>query len=475
MISTRYFDKWTRRDASPSPRALSSCIALVILVAILAVPTTTSEAAESPSHERRPPRPNVLIFVTDDQRFDTLKHMPATRRLIGRKGVTFSNAFATTPLCCPARASIMTGRYAHNHNVRRNFQRRKLDMSTTVQHRLHEAGYLTSIVGKFLNSWNPTVTPPDFDRSILLTPVNSPFAQGTDAYYGSLFGINGRVRRVKRYATDFMRSRTTRILRQFNRRDRRPWMMFVNPFAPHSPAVPARRHDGAPVGGWHSSPAIRNRNRSEKAPDVRRRRFGPKREFAARQKRTLLAVDELVARVFKSMNRLSETRRTLVIFMSDNGMFWGEHGLQGKRFPYTHSIKIPMLMRWPGHVRPNSRTGRLVANIDIAPTVYDASGVEPAHVMDGRSLLSGERRKFVLLEHWEKTRWLSLRSRRYQYVEYFGRDGKELRFRELYNLKRDPWQLHNLLRTHPRRHREIASRLHRLLVRKAACRGAECL
>ena len=472
MNSTKLLDRWTRTDASTSPRALSSCIALVMLVTILVVSTPASAGPRTASRERRSPRPNVLIFVTDDQRFDTLKHMPATRRLIGRKGVTFRNAFATTPLCCPARASIMTGQYAHNHNVRRNFQRRKLDMSTTLQHNLHEAGYLTSIVGKFLNSWNPREMPPDFDRSVLLTPVNSPFAQGTNGYYDGLFSINGRVRRVNRYATDFMRSRTNKILRQFNRRDRRPWMMFVNPFAPHNPAVPARRHAGARVGAWRSNPAIRNRNRSEKAPDVRRRRFGPKREFAARQKRTLLAVDELVARAFMSLNRLGETRRTLVVFTSDNGMLWGEHGLQGKRFPYTHSTKIPMLMRWPGHVRSNLSAGQLVANVDIAPSVYHATGIEPAHVMDGRSLFSGARRRFVLLEHWEGTRWLSLRSRRYQYIEYY-KDG-ELRFRELYNLKRDPWQLNNLLRSHPRRHRDIAARLHRLLVRKAACDGAEC-
>ena len=472
MNSTKLLDRWTRKDAFQSSRAMSSCIALVVLVTILVVSTPASAGHGRASRERRSPRPNVLIFVTDDQRFDTMKHMRATRRLIGRKGVTYKNAFATTPLCCPARASIMTGRYAHNHNVRRNFQQRKLDMSTTLQHHLHEAGYFTSIVGKFLNNWNPTVRPPDFDQSVLLTPVNSPFAQGTNAYNDSLFGLNGRVRRVKRYSTDFIRSRTTRILRKFNRRDRRPWMMFVKPFAPHNPALPAGRHEEAPVGRWRSNPAIRNRNRSEKAPDVRSRRFGPKPEFATSQKRTLLAVDELVARVFKSLNRLGEARRTLVIFMSDNGIFWGEHRLQGKRFPYTHSIKIPLLMRWPGHIRPRSRTGRLVGNIDIAPTVYRATGVKPAHVMDGRSLLSGTRRRFILLEHWEKTQWRSLRSHRHQYIEYY-KDG-ELRFRELYNLKRDPWQLNNLLRSHPRRHRDIAARLHRLLVRKAACRGAEC-
>jgi arylsulfatase A-like enzyme len=315
--------------------------------------------------------------------------------------------------------------------------------------------------------------PPHFDQSALLAP----FARGSNSYYDTLFSINGRRRKVKRYSTDFIGSRTTKVLRHFNRRDRRPWLIYVNPFALHDPAVPARRHAGARMRGVRSNPAIRNRDQSGKAPDVRRQRDDRAwvRGFSVEQNRTLLAVDELVVEVFKQLTKLKEARRTLVIFMSDNGMLWGEHGLDGKRFPYTQSTKIPLLMRWPGHVRPRSSTGRLVANIDIAPTVYHATGVEPAHAMDGRSLLKRAKRRFLLMEHWEDTRWLSVRSRRYQYIEYYSGEGRRLRFRELYQLKRDPWQLRNLLRKNPRRHRPIASRFHRLLVRKAKCKGAECL
>ena len=419
-------------------------------------------------------RPNVLIFLTDDQRFGTTRAMKATRRLIGRKGLTFTNAHATTPLCCPSRASVMTGRYAHNHRVRRNFSGGNLKMSTTLQHDLSNAGYLTAIIGKFLNGWNPKRIPPDFDRSVLLTPVNSPFAYGTNAYTDSFFSIDGRVRRVKRYATDFIRSRTVKFLRRFNRRDRRPWMMYVQPFAPHSPALPARRHAGTRVGGVRSNPAIRDRNRYGKAPDVRRWRVDQEwvKDFAPDQNRTMLAVDEMIARIFRWLSKLEEARRTLVIFTSDNGVMWGEHGLAGKKYPYTYSTKVPMLMRWPGHVRPRSSTARLVANVDIAPTVYHATGVEPSHVLDGRSLLSRSRRKVLLLEHWENTEWRALRSRRHLYIEYT--NGPRIRFRELYNLKRDPWQLRNLLHRNPDRHRDIATRLHRRLVRRAHCKGTAC-
>jgi arylsulfatase A-like enzyme len=199
------------------------------------------------------------------------------------------------------------------------------------------------------------------------------------------------------------------------------------------------------------------------------------RRLSVQQKRTLLAVDELVARVIGRLKKLKESRRTLIVFMSDNGMLWGEHGLGGKRFPYTQSVKIPLLVKWPGHIRPRSQSRRMVANIDVAPTVYDAAGIQPAHVMDGRSLLARKRRNVMLLEHWEKVPWRSLRSRRFQYIEYFKRANGAIRFRELYNLKRDPWQLRNLLqgRAH-RHHRAIAARLRRALMRRADCQGAEC-
>jgi Sulfatase len=117
MSSTGCLDKWTRSRELPVFRILWSCTALSVIASVLLV-WAPAETAAAQVAARKRHRPNVLIFVTDDQRIGTLKHMPATRRLIGRKGMTFRNAFATTPLCCPARTSIMTGRYAHNHHVR---------------------------------------------------------------------------------------------------------------------------------------------------------------------------------------------------------------------------------------------------------------------------------------------------------------------------------------------------------------------
>jgi arylsulfatase A-like enzyme len=149
--------------------------------------------------------------------------------------------------------------------------------------------------------------------------------------------------------------------------------------------------------------------------------------------------------VFRTLRRLGESRRTLAIFVSDNGYLWTEHHFGydayggGKRVPYTSSVQVPFFLRWPGHVTPGSRDGRITGTVDIAPTVLAAARVAPDPAkppLDGRSVLSGERRTHIVLEHWrtggEVPAWASIRTRRSQYVEY-------------YDLVRDPWQLRNLL------------------------------
>ncbi len=204
------------------------------------------------------------------------------------------------------------------------------------------------------------------------------------------------------------------------------------------------------------------------------------REIRLKQLRSLESVDDLVQRVFRTLKRKRENRRTLAIFVSDNGFMWGEHRLSEKLHPYTQSIEIPFAIRWPGRVRRGIRTPKPVANIDVAPTILDAAGINPQHVVDGRSLLKSWRRRRLLLEHWKQgtsvPSWKSLRTRRLQYIEYFDSEGRRT-FREYYNLRRDPWQLRNLLRDGKKRSGPSRSRLLRLhvhLKRAADCSGAGC-
>ena len=195
------------------------------------------------------------------------------------------------------------------------------------------------------------------------------------------------------------------------------------------------------------------------------------------QLRTLMSVDDMIARTFEVIRNLEEGQRTLAIFISDNGMLWGEFGMTGKTHAYTPSIKVPMMMLWPGHTRGGKTDRRLVTNVDVGTTILRAAG-RPTKSTDGRSLLSDKARWKLLLEYWygkpfPTPRWNSIRTKRYQYVEYYARDGKR-EFREYYNLRRDPWQLHNLLRDGTKRNDPDVRRLSKMLRSMTTCKGRAC-
>lgn len=422
---------------------------VIVIALIIAALWQLSETGPASAQSGQPP--NVLVFVTDDQRAtETMWVMPQTRRYFERGGVHYPNAFAVTPLCCPSRATILTGRYAHNTGVWGNGfgDVRALDRSTLFPRLLQDAGYRTGVVGKFLNSWPLESPPPFFDR----------WATGASPHINPVFNVNGDVRTVNGYTTTAVSRFARRFLNDFEGNDEAPWLLYVAPHSPHYPWVAAARHRSRPVGSWSGNPAVRESDRSDKPAYVRSRSFSLADGRAVRkgQLRMLMSVDDMVGQVFETLGRLGETRRTLAIFTSDNGYTWTEHGLgkdRGtggqKRTPYTQSIQIPFFVRWPGHLTAGSRDGRITGTVDVAPTVLAAAGVSPDPAkppLDGRSLLSEERRSRIVLEYRRETwipTWASLRTRRYQYIEYY-RDGKRF-FREYYNLIRDPWQLRNLL------------------------------
>jgi arylsulfatase A-like enzyme len=169
----------------------------------------------------------------------------------------------------------------------------------------------------------------------------------------------------------------------------------------------------------------------------------------------------------------------IAFFLSDNGFMWGEHGLTRKGHPYTHSIKMPLLLRWPGHVAPGSRDGRFAANIDLAPTILDAAGITPLAPMDGKSLLQAWSRRYLFTEMFrpgddKAAGWASVRTKRMQYVEYYDDSRTRVVFREYYRLDWDPWQLTNLLRDGNPANNPDTARLHRLLRIYRACGGSAC-
>jgi arylsulfatase A-like enzyme len=454
-------------------RRVALLLALLMTLAVVQVPPATPQV---------PDRPNVLIIVTDDQR-GGLSVMPETRRRFVRQGVLYSPAFVTTPLCCPSRASIMTGRYAHNHGVKVNSNPSEtrsdaLDHSTTIQRYLDDAGYHTGVIGKFLHRpWEFSASPPHFDEWATVDGEGSP-KDGGEKWYDYPFNVNGETTFTSGYLTTVIGERAVDFIRRNS--GETPWYLYVAPKAPHPPAPPEHRYEDFPVKRWEGNPAVFERDKRDKPLYVQKKSRGIRTANWTRrlQFRSLVSVDDMVEAIFDELSAQGE-KDTLVFYISDNGRHWSEHGLGAKGTPYSQAVNVPMMVRWPGHFPGRVKDSRWAANIDIAPTVLQAAAVpqDSATPMDGRSLLDPTwRRDRILLEYWCNVgvcnRWASLRTRTDQYVEYY--DQGEVIFREYYNLRKDPWQLVNLRRDGVRGNDPPVGPQRAALEQAKACTGASC-
>ena len=411
------------------------------------------------SHAQTTTRPNVLVIVTDDQRAG-LSAMPKTARLFARGGVRFPRAYVTDPLCCPSRASIMTGRYPHNTGVKSNISRpdigvlngEALDHSTTIQRYLHDAGYETAIVGKFLNRWDFSQPPPYFDGFTLVeTPADyyhNFVSVGTDA------GVARTYETTDTYGPALVRREAIRFLRS-RAGSTRPFFLYVAPRAPHDPFTPEPQYAADSFGRWRGNPAVGEEDKSDKPAYVQAASatLAVGRRVRTRQYRTLESVDDIVAAIYAELRAQGEAANTLAFYVSDNGFMWGEHGLVAKDAPYLPSVEAPLLMRWPdGPLVAGTADPRGAANVDLAPTVLEAAGLPVPAEVDGRSLLASWARPRQYTEHWCNIRkclfWAAERTGTYHYVEYY--DGPDFGsakvvFREYYDLVHDPWELRNIL------------------------------
>ncbi|MFP5353143.1 MAG: sulfatase [Actinomycetota bacterium] len=475
-IRVRTTRRGTRTRGRIAARALRCSATLALALAAIAVEVSAPAVAQVPAVPPAKERPNVLLIVTDDQRADAMGVMPSVRRWFGEEGTSFPNAYVTTPLCCPSRASIMTGRYAHNHEVLHNGTEAVEGLSprSTLAYHLDQAGYHTAIFGKYFNKWPHTSDPGSFDEWAI-TNFN---------YTNSTFNVNGTPRVVSQYSTDFISDRAARFVDERQASDD-PWFLYLAPMAAHAPFEPAPRHEGDPVPRWSGNAAVEERDRSDKPRWLRSFDVGARqgRRLRSQQLRTLMSVDEMVDRLMRKLETSGEDRDTIAVFTSDNGHFWGEHGLDDKRAPYIQSVKVPLLLRWPDRVASGAVDERLAANIDIAPTLLQAANLTPEHTVDGRSLLEPWDRNHLFLEYFLDEApfdivptWRSILTRDRQYVEYYGKRGS-ITFTEYYDLDSDPWQLENLLGdgigSNDPSSPEI-NELKRLLVGGRACSGTSC-
>jgi arylsulfatase A-like enzyme len=379
-------------------------------------------------------RPNVLIILVDDMRAteDFYSVMPSTMRLFRKRGTEFPNAVATTPLCCPSRASILTGQYSHNHGVLRNNLASMLDQAHTLQYELQNAGYHTAIAGKFLNKW--TEAPSYFDKWAVL------MGREDYSYYDAVWNVNGSRRRIPEYTTDYVARKGVNFLESFERKDRDPWFMQLSPYAPHEPATPEEKYASAPIPEWTMTPATMEADVSDKPPWSVTADKSAVRSFRRLQLRSLMSVDDLVKKVQVTLRDLNESQDTVIFFMSDNGFLLYEHRLSQKSQPYDESVEIPFYVKWPGVLEAGS-DDRIVTNIDVAPTVYEAAGVEPAYTVDGRSILTSDRDHAYIEYPSNYHPWSSIWHPDWTYVRYEPFNEYDV-FREYYG---DPWQLENLL------------------------------
>ena len=351
------------------------------------------------SDEERVERPNVVVIMTDDQRVDEMAVLPAVRRLIVRPGAWFSRSFASFPLCCPSRATFLTGQYAHNHGVLDNRAPRggyyKLDSTETLPVWLQRAGYETVHVGKYLNGYGTRrrrEVPPGWDEwHAVIDPT-------TYYYRGYVLNQNGSVVRPRRYQTDELTSRALRFLRDAES----PFFLSLAYLAPHDDrrggrcvdsAKPAPRHAGRFAGARvPRPPSFGERDMSDKPSFLRTLPFGPfevgyvERQWRCRRE-SLLAVDEGVERIVAALRRAGELDDTLIVFTSDNGYLLGEHRLPDEKVNvYEESVRVPLAVRGPG-IPAGARVADPVANVDLAPTIVAAAGAEAEIEMDGRSLI----------------------------------------------------------------------------------------
>ncbi len=349
-------------------------------------------------------RPNIVVILTDDQRWDCLGcadqpylgiRTPNLDRLAS-EGARFRNMFVTTSLCSPSRASFLSGLYAHTHRVINNFTDFPADLPSYPR-QLKAAGYETAYIGKFHMGEQSDEPRPGFDYWVT--------HKGQGRYYDNVFNINGRREEKKGYYTTVVTDMAVEWLR---RRHERPFLLILGHKAPHGPFVPEDRYghlydevkidypatafalEGKPkwieqrLDTWHGiyGPLYGFRKDFPDRSSAGVRAFG---EFVRRYLGTIQSVDDSTGRILRTLADTGRLDNTLVIFTSDNGFLLGEHGMIDKRTMHEESIRVPLLARWPKRIRPGTVIDEMVLNIDLAPTLVDLAGAEALPKTHGRS------------------------------------------------------------------------------------------
>ncbi|MFL5767412.1 MAG: sulfatase [Actinomycetota bacterium] len=431
----------------------------LLLSSLLAASGPAAGAGAGSGITNRPSdRPNFVVIMTDDQRMETLAKMPQTEKLLAAKGTTFNNSFVVNPECCPSRAATLTGDYSHNNGVYRDqpphggvasFVKHH-DERSTIATWLDGAGYTTALMGKYLNGYKGTRIPQGWDS---WTAFNVPHS-GTGHYFNYTLNIDGDLKnygqRPKDYSTDVLARKASSFIGNTDN----PLFLYWAPSAPHKPAVPAPKykHAFSHLPKWRpesfNEKGIKDKPKWAQVPRLTKAEIHKDVDGTRLQQyRTLLSVDDAVGHIVGALRQAGTLDNTMIIFTSDNGFLWGEHRSTGKQTPWEESIRVPFILRFdPVTANTATTDDNLIANIDIAPTIAAAAGVNTPRV-DGSNILDlyngGTWRTQFLIEHMEgkyspAPTYCALRNQTEMYAVYKTGD------RELYDLTSDPLELHNL-------------------------------
>jgi N-acetylglucosamine-6-sulfatase len=532
-------------------RAKTTCV--LTALALLALP---SAAQARPAAAAQDGRPNILVVMTDDQAQADLAHMPNVKRLLAARGTTFADAVDSFPLCCPSRATFITGQYAHNHGVAGNFYPfgwyGMKHRANTLPAWLQGAGYRTALIGKWLNgygardahgevpagfdTWRGLLDVSAYDYYNFVMNQNGKLKSWGDPDFarklvefakievipnpGGLQGVLAQLQRFfgpapytywgaenpKDYSPDVTGQITEQLVRAESQ-SKKPFFIWWAPAAPHREDV-ATTLMGRP--GRDPRPAPRYESKSSsfklpKPPSFNETDFADKpsnMQNAAKSMSqaqidqlqldyegrigSLLAVDDHVKTLIRTLKQTHQLQNTLIVFVSDNGWLQGQHRVTGDKFlPYEESVRIPLIVRGPGVPAGKTVKGQ-VANIDFAPTLVDAANANAGRKMDGVSLLPTirnprKRPKRVIeiealerlfegdipVNAWDRP-YKGVRTDRYTYVVY-----TETGERELYDRRKDPYQLNNIAGNPA--YSQIEAKLAAQLKQLDRCKGHSCL
>jgi N-acetylglucosamine-6-sulfatase len=440
-------------------------------------------------------RPNIIVILVDDMRWDesgaaghNYIKTPNIDRM-AKEGASFINAFATTPLCSPSRASFLTGQYAHSNgivdNTARNEQSHQLN---TFPKQLHENGYTTAFIGKW-HMGNDDSRRPGFDYWVCM--------KGQGEAIDPPLNINGTQQTVKGYVTDIFLEHSLRFI---NQKHDKPFLLYLAHKALHpnitqnddgtvanngeGDFIPAARH-----AGMYDREVFKRRNNYNipplDKPALSRKIEGvpplsaetSTKEKTIRQRaEMLMAVDEGLGTIIKALENNGALENTIIVFTSDHGYWYGEHCLDlERRLAYEEAIRIPMLIRYPPIIKAGTKPEQMILSIDLASTMLEMAGVRPGNQLQGKSwmpIFTGQAtnwRNSFLVEYYSdivfprivNMGYKAVRNERYKFIHYLDLQGMD----ELYDLRNDPYELQNIIDKPGTAHihKEMQLELNRLL------------